>query len=350
MGYRTDAQGNQIFSEKELTLGQSRFLRIDNGTALLNVNGAAAGTPVNIWNGEATYWTPGDQGSAETYAAHSGTYGWDSSPTSLGQDTKFDGGDNQDITIYDTLSFWMQPKAYPSGSDLQVLWRTSGGNNPGNVLSVENYVANMDLDVWQRVEIPIADFALGADVDKVLFKYASKGGQQFWFDDIALNTSAGGGPYTFRVAAPDVDTRYHVSMAVLLLAGPSAGWDHDAFANTAALQNGLLLRHRDLLTSEILWSRNSKDNVDLFGIYHPQDDALFADDVRLLGFMVKPGKASVVVTMYQVLEFVVRDDLSALSQARAFVSYGIERIDHVPQSYERSHADSLTAVCGMEVT
>ena len=327
MGYNKDAQGNRVVAQKELRLGQLRFNRVSDGQANMNVNGEAAGTPVVIWNGEGTFWTPSDQGSAETYAAHTGTYGWDSSLTTLGQDSKFAYGSNQDITVYDTLSFWMQPKAYPSGSNLQALWKTTGGTTKGNVLDIEGYVTNMDLDVWQRVEIPIADFAIPDDVDKILFKYASKGGQQFWFDDITLNTSAGGGPYIYRVIAPDDNTRYHLRMAVLMLAGPEDGWNHDAFANIAGgITNGLLLRHYRISTSETLTSINTKDNMELFGRYHPQDDITFADSVLQVGFMLKPGGASLVVTDDDVLEFIVRDNLSTISKAKAFFHYGEELI------------------------
>lgn len=323
MGYKQSADGSPIYAGPQWVLGQSRFLRTDDGSALMNVNGTAAGTPVVVWNGESTYWTPGDQGSATAESAKSGSYGWDSGSTSLGQDTKFDGGDNQDITAYDTLSFWMQPKAYPAGSDLRVLWKTAAGTTKGNVLSVEDYVTNMDLDVWQRVEIPITDFALPDLVDKILFKYANHGGQQFWFDDIELNTSAGGGPYTFRVAAPE-GQRYQMSMAVLVISGAASGWDDDTFANISALANGLLFRQRRLSTGETLWAINSKDNIDLFGRFHPQDDITFANGVLLVGFMIKPGKASVVVSDDDVLEWVVRDDLSGLSKARSYAHYGVE--------------------------
>ncbi len=64
--------------------------------------------------------------------------------------------------------------------------------------------------------------------------------------------------------------------------------------------------------------------MELFGRYHPQDDIEFADGTLLVGFMVKPGKASIAVTDDDVLEFVVRDDLSALSAARAFAHFGTE--------------------------
>jgi len=327
MGYQKDAQGNPIHALKELRLDQVPFLRVSDGQAIMNVNGEAAGTPVVIWNGEGAFWTPSDQGSEETYAAYAGTNGWDSGPTTLGQDSKFAYGSDQDITAYDTLSFWMQPKAYPAGSNLQALWKATGGTTKGNVLNVEDYVANMDLDVWQRVEIPIADFALPADVDKIMLKYATKGGQQFYFDDIALNTSAGGGPFTYRVAAPDANTRYHLRMAVLMLAGPAAGWNHDAFANIAGgIANGLLLRHYRISTAETLTAINTKDNIELFGRFHPQDDITFADSVLQVGFMLKPGDASLVITDDDVFEFIVRDNLSTLSKARAFCHYGEEAI------------------------
>jgi hypothetical protein len=81
-----------------------------------------------------------------------------------------------------------------------------------------------------------------------------------------------------------------------------------------------------LSTAEVLWSLNSKDNVDLFGRFHPQDDIIFADSVMLIGFMIKPGKASVVVTDDDVLEFVVRDNLSTITQGRAFAHYGVEEV------------------------
>jgi len=321
-----NADGSAIVGDRLLTLGQAAFLRTDDGTQAMNINGTTAGTPVVVWNGEGTYWTPGDQGSAEAYAAHDGSYGWDSGSTSLGQDTKFDYGSNQDITAYDTISFWMQPKAYPVGSSLQILWKTSGGTTKGNVLNVEDYVTNMDLDVWHRVEIPIADFELPDDVARVLLRYASHGGQQFWFDTIELNTSAGGGPYVFQASAPAGVVR-HVTMMVLIAAAPSSGWASSSFANiTGGIANGLLVRQRRISTGEVLWSLNSKDNTDLFGRFHPQDDITFSNGELLIGLMLKPGAASIAITEDDVVEWVVRDDLSSLTRLRSFVHYGTEVI------------------------
>jgi hypothetical protein len=116
-------------------------------------------------------------------------------------------------------------------------------------------------------------------------------------------------------------------MMVIEMVGVTAGWANDAFVTiSGGIANGLLLRHRRISTGVVLWSLNSKDNVDLFGRYHPQDDISFSDDTTLIGFMVKPGKASVIITTDDVLEIVVRDNLSTITQMRAFCHYGIEEV------------------------
>jgi hypothetical protein len=323
-----------VIADRDLTLGQAAFLREDNGTQQMNVNGLAAGSPAIMWNGTGGAdtggdWTPSAQGSETSGSNHSGTNGWDTGVTNVGQFTKFDGGANQDISgSYDELSFWIQPKAFPPGAQLLCRWKTSGGGNAGGAeLDISNYVTNFDLDVYQKVTIPIADFGLTSDVDKLQFKFAGQGGQHFWFDDFELNTSAGGGPFVFQVKAPDTTARYHLTMAVLVIAAPDAGWNPTAFADiVSGLNNGLLIRQRKLSTQAISWSLNCKDNIDLFGRFHPQDDITFPDGTLLVGFMIKPGKASVIITDDDAMEIVIRDDLSSLISLRAFAHYGVEEI------------------------
>lgn len=333
MGYQQHPDGTQVTDAgRTLLLGQSSFLRTDNGTAPMNINGTASGTPVVMWNGTGAGdtggdWTPSFQGSETAGSMHSGTNGWDTGATTVGQLTKFDGGADQDIAgTYDELSFWMQPKVFDTGSKLLCRWKTNGGGNGGGAeLDVSDYVTNFDLDVYQKVTIPISDFGLTADVDKLQFKFGAKGGQHFWFDDIELNTSAGGGPFIFRISTPDAETRYHLTMAVIVISAPGVGWNPDAFADiTSGLASGLLFRQKRISTGETLWSVNSKDNVDLFGRFHPQDDITFSDGTLMAGFMLKPGKASVVVSDDDVLEVVVRDDLDSLTALRAYAHYGVE--------------------------
>jgi hypothetical protein len=329
MGYNKDASGNQFFALKELVLGNTRFLRTDDGSAIMNINGLPAGTPLIVWNGDGAYWTASGDGSSTTEAAHTGSYGWDTGVRSNGDATLFSTSDFDIQASYDSISFWMNPQRKDVNTTLRLRWYHDGGTE-GTIVIVDNYVTNFDIDVWQKVTIPLADFALppGQLVDQLQFQYQSLGPkyEHFFLDDIELNPAgAGGGPFVFQVAAP-ANTLYHLSMLVLVMSAPGTGWNPNTFGNQTALENGLLLRQRRLSTAETLWSFNVNDNTDLFGRYHPQDDITFSDGTLLIGFMVKPSKASVIVSSDDVLEFVVRDNLSGLSSARAFAHYGVEAI------------------------
>jgi hypothetical protein len=220
----------------------------------------------------------------------------------------------------------MKPKAFPIGAKLRVQWQTNSNSTNGSALNVENYVTNMDLDVWQKVAIPISDFGLTADVAKLRFRFRQVAGQQFHFDEIQLVPAGAGGPFKYRVDAPANSPR-HLSMMVIVISAPSANWNPTSFANIASgLTLGMLVRQRRISDSEILWRLNSKDNTDLFGRFHPQDDITFANGDLLMGFMLKPGKASVVITDDEILEILVRDDLSSLVTCRAYAHFGVETV------------------------
>lgn len=325
--------GTLLQGKQRLVLGQKAFTCIAHGCEQLNVNGLSQGSPVVLWNGSGGGdsggdWSVSGVGSETTESAHSGTYGWDTGVANADDITVFDNGSMIDVAgTYDSFRLWIQPKAWPTGSHLQVRWLGSADENVGLVVRLENYTTNMDLNIWQQVEIPISDFELTGNVQKLRFKYRYTDEQRHWLDDLELIAAAGGGPYKFRVQAPDANTFYHMTMLVLVVAAPQAGWDATSFGSIPnGLSNGLLLRQKRLSDGEVLWNLNSQDNADLFGRYHPQDAIIFADDTLLMGFMVKPGTASVVITEDEVLEFVVRDDLSSITNMRGYVHYGIEEV------------------------
>lgn len=326
-----------VVADRALALGRDPFLRTDTGTELMNIDGQAAGAAVVMWNGTGagdagadwTVSTVGTSTGVESAASmKTGTNGWDTTVTTQNDMTVFDNGSMIDVdTLYSTIEFWMQPKAYPVGSKLRLRWVDGSNAQVGGQVLVTNYTANMDLDVWQRVSIPIADFGLTGNIQKLQLRYRAAGGQHFWFDDFDLIAAAGGGPFRFQIAAPDANTVYHLSMAVLLIAAPEAGWNRDAFANIGSgLSRGIIFRHRRISDGEVLWKFTTKNNLQLFGHYHPQEAFSFADGDRLVGFMVKPGRASVQVTNDEVLEFVIRDDLRSISDMRAYCHFGIEDI------------------------
>lgn len=323
--------GTPLVGSQSLTLGRESFTRIDDGSTLMNIDGRATGTPDNIWNGTGAGdtgadWTVTGIGSETAASKKSGTNGWDTGVAALNDKTVFNKGSMIDVDgTYSALEFWMQPKAYPSGSNLRIRWVDSSNNQVGGQANIGDYAVNMDVDVWQKISIPIDDFNLTGNVQKLQFRYCQAAGQDFWFDDIQVINSTGAGPYKFRIAAPDANTVYHLSMAVLLIAAPASGWNLNAFGNiSAGITNGLIFRHRRLSTSTTLSKFISKNNLQLFGQFHPQDDITFADDNMVVGLMVKPGKANVLITNDDVLEFVVRDDLQAITDMRAYCHYGIE--------------------------
>lgn len=324
--------GTPLVGVQHLCLGREAFKRTDNNSEQMNVDGRAGGTSTVLWNGTGGGdtggdWTASGTGSETAASNHSGTNGWDSGSTAKDATTVFNAGSLQDVDgSYSELKFWLQPKAFPVGSELLLAFLDEADGKIGNELDVSDYTPNMDLDVWQQVAIPITDFSLGEDVQKLRVTYKKVAGQQHWLDDIELVPSGGsGGPYIFQIAAPNANTIYHVTMIVLMAAEASSGWSSDAFLNlSGGLDLGLVCRQRRVSTSETLWSFNTKDNVALFGQYHPQESFLFNNDELLVGFMVKPGKGSVQVTDDEVLEFLVRDDLSSLNNLRAYCHYGVE--------------------------
>jgi len=329
----TSGDGTPIFADRPLRLGRESLKESGDGSESMNVDGRPSGTPVTVWNGTGASdtggdWTASDTGSEQAAAdAGSGTNGWDTGVTALNGFTTFDNGSLVDVAgTYDTLQLQLNPQAFPTGARLQVGFLDASNALVGNLLRIEQYASNMDLDVWQQVSLPVEDFNLDADVQKLRFRYAVEAGQRHYLDDITLIPAGGDGPYRFGIRAP-VGERYHLSMLVLQVTAPETGWNNDAFANIAGgLTNGLLLRHRRLSDSTTLWRFNTKDNREMFGQYHPQESFAFADGTLLLGFMVKPGKASVIVTDDDVLEFIVRDDLSSITDMRAYMHYGVEEV------------------------
>jgi len=319
--------GTPLVARQQLILGRAPFQSVTTASEEMAISGINT-TSTLIWDGDASEWTLEAQGTAETYAAHTGTYGLDSGSRSVGQATRFDSGTNQDIAgSYDTVSFWMMPKSFKVNSSLDILWKTSAGGTPGTRLSVNDYVSNFDLDTWQKVTIPIDDFALGADVAQLELVYATQGPQQFYFDEFYLN-SGGDGPQTFRVSSPTGQI-WHVERVLVVISSGATGWDSTSFGDIASgLPNGFLLKYHKLGTeTETYWVLNCKTNVELFGNYNISRDVSFADDEIMVVLSLEPVLSSVIlVDDDEVLDFIVRDDLSGLGTLRAFLHFGRENV------------------------
>ena len=177
MGFPKSADGTPQTTNPYWTLSQSEFQREDDGSTVLNIDGRALGTPAHVWDGTGTGdvgtpdWTDNGLGGEAPAANHTpgGTNGYDTGvSTGTGDISRFTNpsGDSDIAGSYQELRFWMQPKAFPAGAALRIEWQNAANDVVSAALNVANYVTNMDLDVWQQVSIPIADFNLTGDAAK----------------------------------------------------------------------------------------------------------------------------------------------------------------------------------------
>lgn len=330
------ADGTPQVAQRDWRLGQAEFLRTDDGSAPLHVNGLPAGSVTVLWNGTGASdtggdWTHSDDGTETVAAMRTGTNGLDSGVRSNNDKSTFtDPAGLTDIdAAWDSISFWMNPQVKETNTTLSIRF-FDGTGAIGAKLDVAGYVPNFDIGVWQKVTIPIADFNLGGvqtDVWKFIYEAQGPKDQHYFFDDIELHPiGAGGGPFIFRVAAPTTEI-YHVGSICIVIAASDTGWDSSAFASIAGgLTNGLLLRHRDIDAPSDFWTITMRDNVDLYGRLTEINAVDFPGATRMSTFLLVPKPASIVVTDTNVLDILVRDDLSGLSNMRAFVHYGVEDI------------------------
>lgn len=327
---KVDNLGNLATVQHIYTYGDGIFRRTDNSSTGMNIDGTDDNTE-NIWDGTGagdtgSDWTRGGSGSETAGSAYSGTNGLDTGVRAKNDESYFDYGSDRDLpSLVDSVSFWMQPKAYPGSSNLKVGWRPDGGGGTiGNLVSVSGYVANMNLDEWKQVTIPIEDFNLDSNAGRFRLRYSGAAGQQFWFDDIQLVDDSGLGAQTFRVAAPSGE-RWYVEEIRLVVSAGDTGWDSDAFINIAAgIPNGLVVRHRDLSEGTNFWNIVVTDNVELFGRFDSIDTFAFGDEELLTTFKKIPKISSVIITDNDVLEIVVRDDLRSLTNMRGYIDYGVK--------------------------
>ena len=325
MGYQTTADGTQIVAGPEWVFGQLALSRIDDGTVAMNRDGSPS-TPTVLWNGTGGGDTGGDWsrsgvGSESTAAAYSGTNGLNTTITSEDDESIFDNGSMVDIAgTYTLLQFWIRAKKFPTGSEPLIFWRNSADATVGLQLKLTNYVEDFD-DDWQRIAIPISDFGLGANAQKLVFKYTETAGQRYFIDDIEIYSE--GGPYIFQAKAP-VGAVYHLKDMILTFAEENGTWGSSGFASiSGGLSRGLLLRQRALTTGEVAWQINLKRNLVMFGRLDVLNDVSYTDSHQFT-LALNPAPAVINVTDDQVVEAVLRDDLSSINAMRSYIRFGRE--------------------------
>lgn len=296
------------------------FEHVTTGAESMKVDGASGTVDENVWDGEGSYWADPSVGSKTTGSKRTGTYGWDSGVTALNDEVKFTRSSSFQPSS-DVLAGWINLQAYPSGVEIQGRWELAGATK-GNGVDLMDYLESQDLGVWQYWEIPIADFNLGTEyVDEFRFRTKNVAGADYWLDDIQLKS--GGGNEKFRLVVP-ANAEWIVGAVTLVLVSGDSGWNSNAFANIAGgLAAGLTMRHRDLVAGENFFKVVCKKNIHLFGHFDPVIDTTYNDNLRQISFVLKPDPAIIMVKENEVLEFLVKDDLTSLTDLRAFAHVGV---------------------------
>lgn len=320
MGYLVDEQGNQVFAVERFNMRKRVFADPTTGAESMKVDGSAGTLDEEVWNGEGSYWADPSVGSKTTGSKRTGTYGWDSGTTAQNDEVKFTRSTPFQPSS-DRIEGWINIQALPAGCWLQARWELANVAK-GNGVDLADYLPSQDLGVWQFFSIDIADFNLPAEnVDEFRFRTRDAAGADYWLDDLRL--VSGSGSKVFRMAAVDVGEWLLESITLVVVAADT-GWDSNAFCNIAGgLANGLQLRHRDLALGENYWKLIAQDNVELFGQFDPVVDTAYNDNTRQISFVLRPGSATVKITANDVLEFLVKDDLTSLVNIRAFAHVGI---------------------------
>lgn len=320
MGYKTDEAGNRIFAPERFNLRKRVFADPSTGAESMKVDGSAGSVDEEVWNGEAAYWSDPSVGSKTAGSKRTGSYGWDTGVTSQGDKVKFTRSSSFQPSS-DRVEGWINLQALPAGVDIQARWELSNSGKGSGVV-LQDYLAHQDLGVWQPWSIDLADFGLGSEsVDEFRLRTLNDDGADYWLDDIRL--ISGNPSKVFRLAAVGVG-EWLLDSLTLIVVAPDTGWNSNAFCHIAGgLQNGLQLRHRDLGASENFWKLIAQNNMELFGQFDPVVDTSYNDTTRQISFVLRPGSATVKITANDVLEFLVKDDLSVLTNVRAFAQVGI---------------------------
>jgi len=320
MGYNVDADGNRIFSVRNIGLRKRVFEDTVTGDESMRVDGSAANLDEAVWDGESSFWTDPSIGSKTAGSKRTGTYGWDSGVTSQNNEVKFTRSTPYQPSS-DSIEGWINLQALPATGVIQARWELSNSAK-GSGLDLLDYLSSQDIGLWQHFSIPLADFNLPAEnVDEFRLRSLNIAGIDYWLDDLRL--VSGNGSKTFRMAAVGIG-EWLIGSITLVVAAADTGWDSDSFCDIAGgLANGLQLRHRDLAGATNFWKLVCKENSELFGHYEPVVDTAFNNNQRQLSFVLRPEPASVIVTANDVLEYLVKDDLTGLINIRAFAHVGV---------------------------
>jgi len=136
-----------------------------------------------IWNGTGEHDTGGDwlhtgHGTEEAYAKYEGTNGLDATSFTNNKKIYFQNPLEVNVDDYDLLSMYINLKEWPSGANASLYFED------GSSVLFSNYLQSFNLNIWQRVFIPIEDLGLTAPVDLERLTIESSASIGFYLDNV----------------------------------------------------------------------------------------------------------------------------------------------------------------------
>jgi len=216
------------------------FVNSDAGIDM-NVDAAAGGTPLKIYDGtDSVLWTASDivGGVKTTFdstdqnhtAAGTKSIRLDNAP--VNDIFELAKGSDFDANGYVSLSMWIYvDKDWLAGDSIEVYAVDTATNTQiGDAIGLQNYFAYSSYGVWHHVAIPLADMGILATstiADALWFTIVTSEGKspKFYIDDIQLEET--GTPRKFELKA-DSGTWLHVDSFTISIAAVMAGTLSDA--------------------------------------------------------------------------------------------------------------------------
>jgi len=143
----------------------------------------SSGCTLVIWNGTGTHDSDGDwnrtgHGFEAEYAKYEGTYGLDATSFTNNEKIYFRDTNDNNVDEYDFLSMYINLKEWPSAGEATISFED------GNSVLLSNYLKSLNLDSWQRILVPLADFGLTAPINLSVLTITSLASIGFYLDNV----------------------------------------------------------------------------------------------------------------------------------------------------------------------
>jgi hypothetical protein len=316
------------------------LINSDFGNAI-NQDASAGGTPINVHDGiDNVYWTGSNiVGSDVTFnstdRASSGTQSVRANSPNSNDVWQFDKGSTQDLTNYSSLTMQVNVnRRWTAGDSVSIYgWDTNTSQQVGDKVLLEDYITELDFDVWQSAVIPLSDMGLSAStIYAFRMQIESVNGQSpdFFLDEIQIQET--GSPIEFKTSHT-IDKVYEANSFVITFIDAYAGTltngagmipiPYDQILGET-LANGFQLR--SVIEGDIDFSTTIKNIGDLIAIGFKITNA-GSDGTNSFITLEQDFKVPLTVKgspEFNYLSIIINDDLTGLLRFNAALR-GIER-------------------------